>query len=48
VLGKLQLRTKLLVGDQHRISLTDLNKGVYLYRMTNSAKVLELGKLIIE
>ena len=31
VLGKLQLRTKLLAGDQHRINLTDLNKGVYLY-----------------
>ena len=48
VLGKLQLRTKLLAGDQHRINLTDLNKGVYLYRMTNSAKVLKSGKLIIE
>jgi hypothetical protein len=46
-LGKLHQTTNLQDGNLHTVSVTELNAGVYIYRLVQGGEVVHTGKLII-
>jgi hypothetical protein len=48
VLGKQQTISRLSATNQHQIKLSNVQPGIYFYRLVNNNASIEAGKLIIE
>ncbi|MBR9832464.1 T9SS type A sorting domain-containing protein [bacterium] len=48
VLGKQQTISRLNATNQHQIKLSNVQPGIYFYRIVSNDAALESGKLIIE
>jgi hypothetical protein len=48
VLGKQQVLTRLNTTNQHQIKLSNVQPGIYFYRIVSNDVSMEAGKLIIE
>ncbi|MEQ8908953.1 MAG: T9SS type A sorting domain-containing protein, partial [Vicingaceae bacterium] len=48
VLGKLTIERKLSENSNHNLNLTELQQGIYFYRLLDGSNVQEHGKLIIK
>jgi hypothetical protein len=48
VLGKKQMEQQLKAGKLHQLSLSQMRRGIYLYRLKHNGNIEQSGKLVVE